>query len=104
MDNSTFINLVDQQHLYRKRLLDKPEKKRMGGTEDRLIQFKRMAKMRKCTTASAAVDLCTKQFTDILDMADGSHSKSGDIKYLRELIADVQNYLDITLIIASEEQ
>jgi len=63
-----------------------------------------MAKMRKCTEPSAAVDLCTKQFTDILDMADGSHAKAGDIKYLRELIADVQNYLDITLILASEPQ
>jgi len=75
----------------------------MKGDGDRLGQFKRMAKTRKCSNMSAAIDLCTKQFTDIIDMADGTHPKAGDIKLLRELISDVQNYLDITLAIAEEE-
>ena len=103
MTNEDFISIVEQQFLRRKKILSKPEKARVAGTADRLIQFKRMAKMRKCSPMSAAVDLSTKHFTDIIDMADGSHAKSGDINYLRDLISDVQNYLDITLAIAEEE-
>ena len=103
MTNEEFISLVEQQHQRRLRLMQRPEKSRTAGNTDRLIQFRRMAKMNKCSEMSTAMNLCSKQFTDIIDMADNSHPKSGDIKYLRELISDVQNYLDITLVLAEEK-
>lgn len=98
-----FLEFVENHHSYRVDLMKRGDKKRVASSPDRLYQFKRIAEMRKCSTPSAAVDLCTKQFTDILDMADGTHPMSGDIIYLTELIADVQNYLDLTLACAEEE-
>ena len=102
MKEQDFMEIVDRQHTFRKSLLSNPDKKRTAGTDDRLLQFRRMAAMRKCTVESAAIDLCTKQFTDLIDMADCSHPKHNDVKFLSDLIADVQNYLDILLAITTE--
>ena len=103
MTEDDFLKAVEDQHNVRLSILTSSKKRRVAGTDDRLIQFKRMAALRKCTVKSAAVDLCTKQFTDIIDMADGTHSESNNIPYLKELVADVQNYLDIVVAIAVEE-
>lgn len=103
MDQDKFMGIVESHHNYRMNILCNPKKSRTAGNVDRLLHFKRMAKMRKCSVLSACVDLCTKQFTDILDMADGSHPDSWDVDYFEELISDVQNYLDIALAIKKEE-
>ena len=102
MNDGRFLELVARQHARRLRLLDKPEKKRTANTDERMLQFYRMSSMRKCTSMSAAIDLCTKQFTDLLDMADGTHPKCADLKYWRDLCCDIQNYVDITLALAEE--
>jgi arabinogalactan endo-1,4-beta-galactosidase len=104
MDQDKFMQIISDHHTYRMNILCNPKKSRTSGNTDRLIQFKRMAKMRKCSTLSACVDLCTKQFTDILDMADGSHPHAWNVDYFEELISDVQNYLDIALAIMKEEK
>lgn len=103
MDEKTFMDLIDRQHKTRVGILTNPTKKRVGGTTDRLNQFKRIAAMRNCTTESAAIDLATKQFTDFLDMASGVHPDSENLDYFHELGADIQNYIDLTLAIAQEK-
>lgn len=102
LNEETFMSIVDAHHERRKAIMRRPDKKRTAGTDDRLIQFRRLAAMRKCSLPSAAVDLCTKQITDILDMCDGTHPRTGDPEFLEELICDVQNYLDFTLTLAYE--
>lgn len=104
MKDKIFLMIVDEQFEHRKKILSDPKKKRTAGSSDRLLQFKRMAAMRKCTIKSAAIDLCTKQFTDLLDMADETHPKFDDLDYMKELVADVQNYLDIMIAIAVESE
>jgi hypothetical protein len=103
MTNDKFLKIVKDLHEYRLKILNDPKKKRNFGSDDRLVQFKRMSSLRKCTVKSAAVDLCTKQFTDIIDMADESHPKYFDLEYMKELAADIKNYLDIMVAIAIEE-
>lgn len=102
MLESEFLNIVESNFSKRKELLCSPSKRRMGGTFDRLSQFKRMAYLRKVKWEQVPLDLCSKQFTDIIDMVDGSHEKAGDLDYLTELINDVQNYLDLTLALCIE--
>ena len=96
-----FFEKVEAQHKFRLSLMRRPEKSRSeSGSKDRLRQFTRISAFRMCEDASVPLDLCVKQFSDILDMVTGRHPKAGDISYLRELIADVQNYLDISLVLA----
>jgi hypothetical protein len=102
MNNERFFEVVEKQHIRRKKMMQRPDKARVAGSTDRLIQFKRMAAINKETPAESAVHLCVKQFTDIIDMADGTHPLTGNLKYMRELVADVQNYLDLTLANAEE--
>ena len=102
MNEQTFLNYVEAQHAYRLRVLKDPKKKRSLGSTDRLLQFTRLAALRQCSEESAAIDLATKHFTDILDMAEGSHPERDNIDYWRELVADIQNYLDITLALAED--
>ena len=104
MTNEEFLNFVNHQYKLRLDILDNSKKKRTAGTDDRFIQFRRMAELRCCTMKSAAADLMTKQFTDFLDMADESHAEYNDLDYFIELGADIQNYIDITLAIAIEEK
>ncbi len=102
MTEKDFLNYIDKQHKLRLSILSDPKKKRMAGTDDRLLNFKRMAGAMYCTEESAAANLMVKQFIDFLDMADESHPKFDDLDYFKELGADIQNYVDITLAIASE--
>jgi hypothetical protein len=104
MTNEKFLDIVEDLHKYRINILSDSKKKRTASSDDRLIQFKRMAALRKCTVKSAAIDLCTKQFTDLIDMADETHQCFRDIEYLKDLAADVKNYLDILVAIAMEEE
>lgn len=103
MKENVFLEIVEAQHTNRLSILTSNKKRRVAGTEDRLVQFKRMAALRKCPVKSVPMDLCTKQFTDLIDMADNTHPECKNIEYLEELIADVQNYLDILLALAIEE-
>lgn len=102
MTKEDFMKVVAAQHKRRISLLNDSKKSRTAETEDRLLQFKRMSVMNKRPLTSVPLDLCIKQFSDIIDMADGSHSHTEDISYLRELVSDVQNYLDILLALAEE--
>lgn len=99
-----FMAIIEENFEERKAILDNPNKKRTAGSPDRMINFKRMAALRMVSEESAAVDLCTKQFTDILDMCSGKHGNSGDTAYLKELVYDVQNYLDIVLAIRMDKE
>ena len=59
-----FMAIIEENFEERKAILDNPNKKRTAGSPDRMINFKRMAALRMVSEESAAVDLCTKQFTD----------------------------------------
>ena len=103
MDEHTFADFVERQHKIRVSILNSSTKKRMAGSDDRLLQFKRMAVMRRCTPESAAIDLATKHFTDFLDMAAGTNPRWDDFNYFSELGADIQNYIDLTLALMYEK-
>ncbi len=103
MNTQTFIDFCTSHHSKRMRIMEKPVKKRMGGTDDRFRQFRRMAEAEQNPAAYTALSKCDKQFFDIMDMLHYTPSDEIDIRYLEELVSDVQNYLDIALGIVHED-
>ena len=103
METASFMKLVEDNYKKRVEILTQPKKSRTKDGMDRLHQFKRMAVVKCSSAPSAAVELCIKQFTDIVDMAAGRHPSSGNVEYMKELIFDVQNYLDLTLACVLDE-
>ncbi len=104
MTKDEFIKCIELQHKYRIAIMNDTKKKRTAGSDDRFSHFKRMAAVKKCSVEKASTDLMIKHFIDFVDMSDRSHSDWNNIDYLRELGADIQNYVDITLAIAIERE
>lgn len=103
MTPEEFLAFSEKSYKQRIKILGDPKKKRTAGTNDRFINFRRMGAAKMVPPEQVTTDLCMKQFLDIHDMLSGKHDKSGDFKYLKELIYDVQNYLDIALAICHEK-
>lgn len=104
MTQEEFMKCIELQHEYRTAIMDDTKKKRTAGSDDRFSHFKRMAAVKKCSMEEASTDLMIKHFIDFVDMSDRSHPDWKNIEYLRELGADIQNYVDITLAIAIERE
>lgn len=104
MTQKEFMKCVELQYELRIKILNSSKKKRVADTDDRLKQFKRMATVKKCSVEEAATDLMVKHFIDFVDMSDHSHPDWNNTDYLRELGADIQNYVDITIAIAIERE
>ena len=102
MNATDFRKLCYEQYQHRMSIMDDGKKARVAGRGDRLIQFKRLAAIHMVSEAEVAMTLCSKQFTDLIDMASGNHPEYNNLNYLRELISDVQNYLDLLLAIETE--
>jgi hypothetical protein len=102
MHEQEFIRLSGEQYKLRMEIMCDQKKKRTAGQADRLIQFKRLAALHCISDAEVCMNLVSKQFTDLIDMASGNHPKYNDLDYLKELIADVQNYMDLLLAIEVE--
>lgn len=103
MKEESFKQLLNDIHVYRTNLLNNSKKKRTANSDDRLYQFKRLASLNKESAGSTAIKLGAKHFTDIIDMLDKSHKNADDMDYLKELIADVHNYLDFAFACALDE-
>lgn len=104
MTQEELMKCVQLQHDFRIKILNSSKKKRVANTDDRFLSFKRMATVKKCSVEEASTDLMIKQFVDFVDMSNHSHPDWEDVNYLRELGADIQNYIDITIAIAIERE
>lgn len=93
MTNEEFITLCHEQFDRRMLIMSNSKKARTAGGDDRLIQFKRQAYLHQKSTGEVCLDLCTKQFTDLIDVVRGTLVVGLD--YTQELISDIQNYLDL---------
>jgi hypothetical protein len=104
MTQEELMKCVQLQHDLRIKILNSSKKKRVANTDDRFLSFKRMAAVKKCSVEEAATDLMVKHFIDFVDMSNHSHPDWNNTDYLRELGADIQNYVDITIAIAIEKE
>ena len=103
MDEQTFMTVVEENFARRKRLLLRKKKWRTFFS-DRLSQFKAMGGLRHVKPASTAFDVSAKQVTQLYVMVEAYNAGEDiSIKDWREVIYDIQNYLDLALACMEEE-
>lgn len=100
MDEQTLMTMLDENFARRKRLLIKKKAWRVH-EGDRLSQFKAMAVLRHTAPINTALDLASKQITQLYNMEDSAEPIN--ISIWRDIIYDIQNYLDLALACLEED-
>ena len=104
MNQEKFLEIVRETHNKRLEILCDLKKKRNFASDDRLINFKELADVLDMYPAEVAITFATKQFMDILHIVREDHALADNLNYFRELINDVQNYLDLAYALKVEEK